>query len=34
MRFLLYQNIIPEMFLVDALLNIEHLLHPLRLIYM
>ena len=33
MRFLLHQNIIPEMFPVDALLNIEHLLYLLRLVH-
>jgi len=33
MRFLLHQNIIPEMFPVDAFLNIEHLLHLLRLVH-
>jgi hypothetical protein len=33
MRFLLHQNIVPKMFLVDALLNIKHLLEPYRLIH-
>jgi hypothetical protein len=33
MRFLLHQNIVPKMFLVDALLNIKHLLEPYRPIH-
>jgi hypothetical protein len=28
MRFLLHQNIVPKLFLVDALLNIRHSLEP------
>jgi len=31
--FLLYQNIVPKMFLVDTLLNIGYLLEPQRLVY-
>jgi len=33
MRFLLHQNIVPKMFLVDALLNIKHLLESYRPIH-
>ena len=33
MRFLLHQSIIPKMFMVDALLNIGHLLELKRLVY-
>jgi len=33
MGFVLHQNIIPKMFLVDALLNIRYLLESLRLIH-
>jgi hypothetical protein len=31
--FLLHQSIVPKIFLVDALLNIEHSLEPKRLIH-
>ena len=33
MRFILHQNIVSKLFLVDALLNIEHLLESQRLIH-
>jgi hypothetical protein len=33
MKFLLHQNIIPKMFMVDALLNIGHLLESQRLVH-